>query len=391
MAEVTAPESVLVNAGVSARGVRLDLTLPAGMTTAVVGPNGSGKTTLVQLVAGQLRAEDGQVRIGDEEVSGPSGHVDSHRRRISVLGQRSLLFPHLSVLENVAFGPRARGVRAAEAHARAQTELDAVGCGEFAARRPQQLSGGQAQRVAMARALAIDPRVLLLDEPLAALDASVAGRVRRLLAERLTGRTCLLVTHDVLDVWTLAQHVIVLDAGRVVATGTPDQVLGRPRTDFVAHLSGLCVLRGTASGPDSMTVGRVDQSPPRNGHPPASMPTSEGLGWMDQASHGPVVTGLTQDDWTGAGAALATFSPDAVALYPLTGADAPTGSPRNTWSATIRALEPRGPLVRVHLTLTGGHDIAADITAQAAAALDLTEGADIAASVKATQIHLHRA
>ena len=361
MAEVTAPESVHVNAGVSARGVRLDLTLPAGMTTAVVGPNGSGKSTLVQLVAGQLRAEDGQVQIGDEEVSGPSGHVDSHRRRISVLGQRPLLFPHLSVLENVAFGPRARGVRAAEAQARAKDELDAVGCGEFAARRPQQLSGGQAQRVAMARALAIDPRVVHLDEPLAALDASVAARVRRLLADRLVGRTCLLVTHDVLDVWTMAQHVVVLDAGRVVATGTPDQVLGRPPTDFVAHLSGLCVLRGTASGPDSLTL-----------------------------TCGLTVTGLPQDGWSSTGPAIATFPPDAVALYPLTGADVPAGSPRNGWRAAIRALEPRGPLVRAHLTIGGGHDIAADVTAQAVAALDLTEGTDITASVKATQVRLHR-
>lgn len=359
MAETLA-ESVVVKSEVRVRGVHLDVTLPAGVTTAVIGPNGSGKSTLVQLVAGQLRAEAGHVRIGDEEVSGPSCHVESHRRRISVLGQRSLLFPHLSVLENVAFGPRARGVRAAEAQARAQIELDAVGCGEFAPRRPHQLSGGQAQRVAMARALAIDPRVLLLDEPLAALDAGVAGRVRRLLADRLAGRTCLLVTHDVLDVWTLAQHVIVLEAGRVIVTGTPDQVLGRPPTDFVAHLSGLCVLRGTTAGPDALVV-----------------------------AGGLTVTGIPQDGWTDTGPALATFQPDAVALYPLAGIDAPEGSPRNTWRATIKALEPRGPLVRVHLTLSGDHDIAADITAQAAAALNLIEGIDVTAAVKATQIHLH--
>lgn len=351
-------EPLGIRAHVAARAVDLNLTAPAGLTTAVVGPNGAGKSTLIQLVSGQLRVDAGQVTLGEQTLSRPGLHVPTHHRRVAVLSQRPLLFPHLSALDNVAFGPRARGVPHARARDRAAAELDAVGCAELAGRRPHQLSGGQAQRIALARALAIDPRALLLDEPLAALDAGAAPTIRRLLAERLLGRTCLVVTHDPLDLWTLASNVVVLERGRVVASGPPEAVLGRPTTDFVARLAGLTVLRGEASGPDRLV-----------------------------SPGGLVVTGMASEDWSERGPALATIAPESVGLHP----HAPGGSPRNAWTATVSRVEPRGPVVRAHLVLEDGQALTSDVTARAAASLDLAEGATLVASVKATQVTLQPA
>ena len=351
---VSAPQPVTIRAALPDRRVEVDLTAPAGVTTALIGPNGAGKTTLIDLVAGSLRPAGALVALGDADLTG----VPAHRRRVSILGQQPLLFPHLSVLENVMFGPRAAGASRGDAAARARSELAAVGCAEFEARRPGQLSGGQAQRVALARALAIDPHVLLLDEPLSALDVAAAGRVRQVLAERLAGRTCLLVTHHPLDVWTLAQHVVVLQDGRVADRGSPDDVLARPATPFVAHLAGLSVLRGTASGPETLTL-----------------------------AEGTVVTGLPQEGWVGSGAGLATIPPEAVALY----ADPPQGSPRNRWPVTVSTVEPRGAVVRVVVELAAGDHLAVDVTAAASAALGLAPGVACTAVVKATQVALHAA
>lgn len=346
-------DDLRVRAVIEQRRFDIDVTLPAGRTTAVIGANGAGKTTLIDLIAGGLRPPDVLVRLGDTDLSA----LPAHRRRISILGQQPLLFPHLSVLDNVAFGPRASQTPAPAAAERARAELAAVGCADFERRRPAQLSGGQAQRVALARALAIDPRVLLLDEPLSALDVAAAGRVRQVLAERLAGRTCLLVTHHPLDVWTLAQHVVVLEGGRVVDQGTPDHVLSRPVTGFVAQLAGLSVLRGRPAG-DGLTL-----------------------------PDGTQVAGMPHEGWDGAEAGLATIPPDAVALY----ATPPEGSPRNRWPVTVAAVEPRGAVVRVTVTLSGGDGLAVDITAAASAAMGLRPGVSCWAVVKATQVSLHPA
>ncbi|MEL4358569.1 ATP-binding cassette domain-containing protein, partial [Luteococcus sp. H101] len=245
MTEAAAP-GMRIDVRVPARDVRVDLTIPAGRTTALVGPNGAGKSTLVQLVAGQLRPGAGRVEIDGRLVSGEGLHLPTHRRPIALLQQRPLLFGHLDVLGNVAFGPRARGASRRAARQRAWAELEAVGAEQFAGRRPASLSGGQAQRVALARALATDPSVLLLDEPFAALDVAAAAAMRRVLARRLSGSvrpTTLLVTHDPLDLWALADHLVCLEAGRVAAEGPVAEVLGRPSTGFLAELSGTNLLR----------------------------------------------------------------------------------------------------------------------------------------------------
>jgi molybdate transport system ATP-binding protein len=348
--------SLSVRAALAGRGVDLALDVAEGCVTAVVGPNGAGKTSLLHLVAGLARPTSGSVRIADREVAGATW-VPVHQRRVALLTQRPALFPHLDVLANVAFGPRSAGASVAAARARAQAELDAVGCGELASRRPQDLSGGQAQRVAIARALATDPDVVLLDEPLAGLDVAVATDVRHALAARLRGRTALLVTHELLDIWTIAGQVAVLEGGRVVEAGPVSDLLARPTSTFLGRLSGTNLFTGTAL---SDTVLQI--APGVNLH---------GLPDPDQ----PPVIGLD---------GLASVQPAAVALHL---AD-PGGSPRNHLAAQVRGIEPRGHYVRVNLTVAG-QPMAADLTGQAVAELDLRPGLAVQASIKATQVRLY--
>ncbi|MBD8141885.1 ATP-binding cassette domain-containing protein, partial [Frigoribacterium sp. CFBP 13605] len=235
------------------RGFDVELEVADGETVAVLGPNGAGKSTLLSLVAGLLRPDHGTARLGDRVLfdvdgrgRGPS--LRPHERGVSMLAQDALLFPHLSALDNVAFGPRSTGVPRREAGRRARDWLDRVDATGLAERRPAQLSGGQAQRIAVARALAADPCLLLLDEPMAALDVSVAPALRRTLRDVLADRTAMIVTHDVLDAYTLADRVVVLDGGRVVDAGPTRAVLDRPTTPFAAGLAGLDLLTGTARG-----------------------------------------------------------------------------------------------------------------------------------------------
>lgn len=346
-----------VHATIAPRGVDLALDVPTGAVVAVVGPNGAGKTSLLHLVAGLARPTSGSVRIGEREVSGPGLSVPTHRRRVALLTQRSALFPHLSVLENVAFGPRAAGLATAAAHSRALAELDAVGCAEFATRRPQELSGGQAQRVAVARALATDPDVVLLDEPLAGLDVAVASEVRHTLATRLRGRTALLVTHEVLDIWTIADRVTVLVDGRVVETGATTDLLTRPTSAFLARLGGTNLVPGIAVDADALEI--------------APGVLLRGLADPDQ----PLVVGER---------GLASVQPEAISLH----LDQPGGSPRNVLAAEVTSVEPRGQIVRVHLSLAG-HPVSADLTAQAVAELALRPASPVRAVVKATQVRLY--
>lgn len=314
--------------------------------TALVGPNGAGKSTLLSLVAGGLRPTSGRVLIHGEEVAGQRGFVPAHRRRCAYLEQRALLFPHMSVLANAAFGADAE---------RARRELAAVGCAGLEGRRPRQLSGGQAQRVAIARALAIDPQVVLLDEPLAALDAGVVPEIRGLLRERLRGRTALLVTHSLLDVIALAERVCVLEGGRIVEHGPVAEVCARPVSVFLAELVGTNLLSGVATG------GGID------------------LG-------GAVLVGLG-DDAIGEGRrCLAVVPPGAVALYRRP----PGGSPRNAHPVRVTGIEPRGGVVRVSLVLAGQR-LYADLTAAAVAELDIVPGQHLIAGIKATQVRIYGA
>jgi len=267
--------------------------------------------------------------------------------------QDYLLFAHLSAVDNVAFGLRARRMRRRAARAEARAWLERMGLGDQARTRPRQLSGGQAQRVALARALAIGPRALLLDEPLAALDARTRVEVRSVLATHLRefGGVAVVVTHDPLDAMVLGDRLIVLEDGAVVQTGAPQDVARRPRTDYVAGLVGLNLLRGRADG---LTT-RLDGG---------------GELHLAHPAGGPV---------------LVAMRPSAVSVF----LDQPTGSPRNVWPGRIGALEPRTDVVRV--TVEGAPTVAADVTLAAAAALRLEPGLPVWCSVKATDLDCYPA
>ena len=222
--------------------------VPAGQVLAVVGPNGSGKSTLLHVLAGLLRPDQGTVTLGERRLTDATTGtlVPPRGRRVGLLSQDPALFPHLSALENVAFGPRSTGQRPQPARERAQHWLAQVGMSAHARHRPGRLSGGQQQRVAIARALAAEPDVLLLDEPLATLDVQTAPQVRQLLAEqvRASGTTAVIVSHDVLDAVVLADRIAVLHEGRVAEQGPVADVLAAPRTPFAATLAGVNLLPG---------------------------------------------------------------------------------------------------------------------------------------------------
>lgn len=222
------------------RGVDVTIEVAPGECVALIGPNGAGKSSVLEAVAGLLR-HAGRVEISGVDVT----TAPPHRRRVGLVAQRADLFPHLSVARNVAYGPRAAGVAGREARGRAATALAAVEVADLAHRAPATLSGGQAQRVAVARALATDPAVLLLDEPTSALDVDARVSVRSALATAVAGRPALLVTHDPLEVVALARRVVVVDGGHVVESGPTAEVLGRPQTPFAAAFSGLVLTSGT--------------------------------------------------------------------------------------------------------------------------------------------------
>ena len=337
----------------AARHLEVAFELAAGETLAVLGPNGSGKSTALGVVAGLVRPDSGLVRLEGRVLTDSTAGVSvpPHARRTALLGQEPLLFPHLDALENVAFGPRSAGTPRPAARAAAQRWLDEVGVGELAGRRPGQLSGGQAQRVAVARALAAEPALLLLDEPMAALDVAVLPALRQTLRRVLAGRTAVVVTHDPLDALLLADRVVVLAEGRVVEQGLSAEVLSRPRSAFAARLAGLNLVAGTW----------------RDG----SVEGADGL-----RVHG-LVTGESPASGSGA---VATFRPAAVAVF----REPVQGSPRNAFEVEITEIEPLAQLIRVH-----AGPLHADVTVQAAAELGLEPGLVVTFSVKATDVAVY--
>jgi len=242
------PDGLDARVVVKRAAFRLDVALrvPAGSTTAVVGPNGAGKSTLLRALAGLAPLTAGRVALDGRELEragdgDPAMRIPAEGRGIGVVFQDHLLFPHLSALGNVAFGPRAHGVPRADAEGRARALLDRLGIAHLADRRPAALSGGQSQRVALARALVLEPPLLLLDEPMAALDAGTRLDVRDLLADELRrfGGAAVLVTHDPVDALALADRILVLEDGRAVQEGTAADVAVRPATGYVARLLGM--------------------------------------------------------------------------------------------------------------------------------------------------------
>jgi molybdate transport system ATP-binding protein len=229
---------------------QVDLAVGDGEVVAVLGPNGSGKTTLLRTLAGIQPISSGRISLDGTIVDDPSLGilVAPGLRPCGLVFQDHLLFPHLSVLDNVAFGPRCRGMVKSLATARAHHWLDRLSVAELAGSRPSTLSGGQSQRVALARVLATEPRLLLLDEPTAALDVTQRSLVRSELRAHLAnfGGACIMVTHDPLEAAAVADRLVVLEAGRIVQTGTFADVHRHPRTPFVAELMGRNLLRGEA-------------------------------------------------------------------------------------------------------------------------------------------------
>ncbi|HET9383444.1 MAG TPA: ABC transporter ATP-binding protein [Streptomyces sp.] len=331
---------------------RLDVVLTAapGEVVALLGPNGAGKSTALRALAGLTPLDGGHLRLDGTDL----GRTPPEDRPVGVVFQDYLLFPHLTALDNVAFGPRCRGAGRAEARARAARWLERMGLAAHSGVKPRRLSGGQAQRVALARALATRPRLLLLDEPLAALDArtrlDVRAQLRRHLAE--FEAMALLVTHDPLDAMVLADRLVVVEDGHVVQEGTPAGIARHPRTDYIARLVGLNLYRGRADG---HTV-RLDAGP--------SVTTSEDLS-------GPV---------------FVAFPPGAVTLH----RERPAGSSaRNLWRCEVTGLDVHGD--RIRAGLAGELSLAADLTTVAAAELDLRPGAPVWAAVKAAQTHAYPA
>lgn len=346
--------SLELSARIADRGLEASFELDAGRTVALLGENGAGKSSLLAVAAGLLRPDTGRVVLDGNPVLDTSAGLDvpPHRRGIALLAQDPLLFPHLSVLENVAFGPRSNGASRRDARNRARHWLSEVGAGELAESRPGELSGGQAQRVAVARALAADPRLLLLDEPMSSLDVEVTPALRQTLRRVLADRTAVIVTHDVLDALLLADRVLVLEDGKVVEDGDTRAVLTRPRSRFAARLAGVNLLAGTWAG-DHVVL-------------------DEGGGALYGIAADPVPEPGDR--------VVATFKPHAVAVY----RDLPQGSPRNAFGVRIEELEPRGDLVRVRT-----EQLSADVTLRAVADLDLVPGTRVTFTVKASEIDVY--
>lgn len=351
--------SVQLTATVPARGLDVALRVSTGHSLALLGPNGSGKSTILAVLAGLLAPATGSVTlegrtlVDTDPAGGTHAWVPPHRRRVALLAQDPRLFPHLSVVDNVAFGPRAAGRTRQEARDAARSWLTEVGAADLAARSARSLSGGQAQRVALARALAAEPALLLLDEPLASLDVDVAASVRTTLARVLTGRTTILVTHDVLDVALLCDDVVVLAGGEVAEAGPAQQIMRTPGSQFAARLFGLNMVSGTAIGPRSLRSCE---------------------GWAIHGQADPLLAI--------GGSALAVFQPAAVSVH----VDPPTGSPRTTISGTITGIEPSAHLVRVRVGA-----LKADITPASVAALQLRVGVPVYLAVKAAEVTLYEA
>jgi molybdate transport system ATP-binding protein len=321
----------------------------AGETVALLGPNGAGKTTVLRALSGLVAVDRGRIVLdGDVLDDGAGTFVAPERRPVGVVFQDYVLFPHLSALDNVAFGLRARGMRRAAARRVAARWLATVGLGDHTDRRPAALSGGEAQRVALARALAVSPRLLVLDEPLAALDQQARVAVRRDLRAHLDAfeGVRILVTHDPLDAGTLADRLVILEHGRVIQSGTLAEITARPRSPWVAALVGVNLLTGTGHG-DRVTL--------------------DGGGELAAAG-------------AGTGPVVAVVHPHSVTLH----ASRPSGSARNAWPGLVDSVEPLGDRVRVRIA--GTVPLTAEITPAARSELGLAPGTAVWASVKATDI-----
>lgn len=329
-------------------GVQLDIA--PGETVAIVGPNGAGKSSIVHALAGLDPVGRGQVTLGGRVLEAPDQgvFVAPHERRIGICFQDALLFPHLSVAENVGFRLIAQG---ATVHSLVDTWLERVGLGGYGARRVAELSGGQARRVALARAMIGDPDLVVLDEPFAGLDIAVHAGLRRMLQERVAEHRAphLLITHDPVDAQALADRMLVLEQGHVTQRGTPEEIRRRPSTPFVAELVGVNLLTGHAT---------------------------QGLVALEAGLELAVV------DHSIAGDVTVTVPPQAISLH----RERPVGSPRNAWVTTVASVHPVGGTVRVQLGNPAA--LIVDVTPGAVAELGIEPGREFWAAIKATSLEV---
>jgi len=360
-AAVTArgPDGLVFEARIELGGFLLDAGFSVGPKerVALVGPSGAGKSTVLHLVAGLLRADRARITLAGQTLCDTARAVDlpPHARRVGLVFQDGALFPHLSVRDNVAYGARARGGRAAEVRATVERWLERLHLVELAARRPAQLSGGQRQRVGLARAIVSGARVLLLDEPFGSLDVLTRDAVRAELRAFLdeVGLPTLTVTHDAVDARVFGDRLVVLDHGRVVQEGRWEDLAAEPRGAFAAELAGLNLYRvalARGSGLREARVGGV-----------ALHVLAEGL----------------------AGEVYVAFAPGEVALS----RERPAGSPQNVLRARVTTLLPMSDRVRIRLD--AGIPITAEVTREALARLGLEPGVEAWASVKATAIRVY--
>ena len=377
--------AVRVAGTVDARGWNVDAELRPGLVTAVVGHNGAGKSTLAQVIAGTLRVDNGTVSIGERVVDDSATFVPARRRGVAMVSQAPRIFTHMSVLSNVAFPLRVRGVGRAQARAAALEQLRAVGIADLAFRRASDLSGGQAARVAIARALVFRPEVLILDEPTAALDVEATAQVSAVLRERLAGAgiTTLLVSHDIAEVLSLASHMIVMGEGRIVEEGEPARVLASPVSVFAARLAGLNIVSGAPVSRPGMVGVRV----------------GDGMLWAaDLSGYGSGSAGVAEavagdaDDSAACGGrgqldrVALTFLPEAVALS----REEAHASPRSVLPGVVAGIDVDGSLVSVRVALAEGVVVTARVTAAAWSELGLGVGDRLWVSVKATQVRAIR-
>lgn len=338
--------AVTVRRGDFELDLRLDVA--AGETVAVVGPNGAGKTTLLGVLAGLIPLDAGCVALDGDVLEDTARFVEPEHRPIGVVFQDYLLFDHLSAADNVAFGLRCQGVKRAEARQRATDWLTHVGLADHADAGPRELSGGQSQRVALARAMVLAPRLLLLDEPLAALDATTRANTRRDLRRLLGdfGGVAVVVTHDPVEAAALGDRLVVVEDGRIVQSGTLAEISAHPRSPYVADLVGVNLVHGRARG-DQIDLGA-----------------------------GATLTAPSPVD----GDVVAVIHPRAVVLH----GHRPEGSPRNVWQGTVVTVDRE--VDRVRVGIGGPIPIVAEITNRAIEELGFRPGTDVWVSVKASEV-----
>ncbi|MDQ6884387.1 MAG: ABC transporter ATP-binding protein [Candidatus Dormibacteraeota bacterium] len=338
--------------------LEVHLAVEPGATHVLLGESGAGKTTVVRLLAGLLPLGMGRVIVNDAvyDDTDRGVHIPAEQRSIGYVFQQSRLFPHLTALENVAFPLEAAGTSSSEARKRATGWLERLEIAALAQRRPANISGGEAQRVALARALIREPALLLLDEPLAALDIQTRQRIRHDLQSLLADekQTTVLVTHDYVDAAVFGRNVQVLDHGHVVQEGTVEDLVARPRTPYVAELAGMNVLRGEArplgDGACEIRIGKQ----------------------------------VLRGSGDARGPAFVSIAPGHITLH----RQHPEGSARNVIAGEVMSLIPLADRVRV--TIGGELRIVAEITRESASELQLAPGTPVFASFKAGEAEVYQ-